>query len=273
MSKNQWKRQLKYVKVQEAKRRKKEHERSQKLVQAKEAGRDLQAERLQQERNQRDGTGWARRNERWRMHFDEHRCRYRVAIDCSFDEHMSDKEINSLASQLRYCYAENKRARHPIQVTVTGLQKDGRTMGMLRHVAGLDQWHFRAFDITEKDIDKAFDKDKLVYLTSDSDNVLNELQDDKVYIIGGIVDRNRLKRAAMNKAESLGIATARLPISDHLNMVSTKVLTTNHVFNILLRWRECDKDWKKTLLAVLPQRKAAEDKRDSKQEGSEDDEE
>jgi Trm5-related predicted tRNA methylase len=46
-----------------------------------------------------------------------------------------------------------------------------------------------------------FDKDKLVYLTADSPNVLSKIEADKVYIIGGIVDHNRLKNATFKKAE------------------------------------------------------------------------
>lgn len=69
------------------------------------------------------------------------------------------------------------------------------------------------------------------------------------------MDRNRLKREAITKAETLNIATAKLPISDHLKLFSTKVLTCNHVFEILLKFRESGEDWKKTLMDVLPQRK------------------
>jgi tRNA (guanine9-N1)-methyltransferase len=38
-----------------------------------------------------------------------------------------------------------------------------------------------------------FPKEKLVYLTGDSPNVLEDIEEDKVYIIGAIVDHNRLK--------------------------------------------------------------------------------
>jgi tRNA (guanine9-N1)-methyltransferase len=52
------------------------------------------------------------------------------------------------------------------------------------------------------------------------------------------------------------VATARLPLDKYLQkMNSTKVLTTNHVFEILLKYRELGNDWEKALINVLPTRK------------------
>lgn len=38
-----------------------------------------------------------------------------------------------------------------------------------------------------------FKKEDLIYLTSESDNVIQKIEPDKAYIIGAIVDHNRLK--------------------------------------------------------------------------------
>merc|ERR1711935_1018033 len=57
----------------------------------------------------------------------------------------------------------------------------------------------------------------IVYLTSDSEKTLELLEDNTVYVIGGIVDRNRLKRATIDRAEQeLNVETAKLPLQEYL---------------------------------------------------------
>lgn len=74
-----------------------------------------------------------------------------------------------------------------------------------------------------------FDKKAIVYLTADSENTINTLEKDMVYVIGGIVDRNRLKDATFKRAQKDDVATARLPLQEHVDMAAmTRVLTVNH---------------------------------------------
>lgn len=50
-----------------------------------------------------------------------------------------------------------------------------------------------------------------------------------MYIIGGIVDRNRLKGITYKKAVEQGIETGKLPLDQVVDMgVATRVLTVNH---------------------------------------------
>ncbi|KAH9482346.1 tRNA (guanine(9)-N1)-methyltransferase [Psilocybe cubensis] len=98
-------------------------------------------------------------------------------------------------------------------------------------------------------------KDKIVYLTADTEDELIELKPDEVYIIGGIVDHNRYKNLCLNKANESGVRTARLPIGRYLASLPTrKVLTVNQVFEILVKWVET-KDWEESLYSVIPKRK------------------
>ena len=75
-----------------------------------------------------------------------------------------------------------------------------------------------------------------------------------MYIIGGLVDRNRYPNITKKKAEKEGIRHARFPIGEHMQLKSSTVLTVNQVFNILgLQFEQ--KDWSKTLNEVIPDRK------------------
>ncbi|PPQ70721.1 hypothetical protein CVT25_013251 [Psilocybe cyanescens] len=107
-------------------------------------------------------------------------------------------------------------------------------------------------------------KDKIVYLTADTEDELFELKPDEVYIIGGICDHNRYKNLCLNKANESGVRTARLPIGRYLASLPTrKVLTVNQVFEILVKWVET-KDWEESLYSVIPKRKFVQGGKSSK---------
>lgn len=67
-----------------------------------------------------------------------------------------------------------------------------------------------------------------MYLTPDSDNLLESIDHSKVYVIGGIVDDNQLKGLSLSKAVSHGIAHARLPIKERLPNFRNQSLNINH---------------------------------------------
>eukprot|EP00884_Botryococcus_braunii_P017180 jgi/Botrbrau1/4145/Bobra.0192s0015.3 len=96
----------------------------------------------------------------------------------------------------------------------------------------------------------------LVYLTPDSHNVVEELDPAKAYIVGGLVDRNRHKGLCYDKAVSQGVATARLPLAQHLALMGSPVLAVNHVVAILVEFQRT-KDWGAALQTVVPPRKVA----------------
>jgi tRNA (guanine9-N1)-methyltransferase len=102
---------------------------------------------------------------------------------------------------------------------------------------------------------------EVVYLTSDSPHTLSTLSPYSTYIVGGLVDKNRHKGICYKTACDRGIKTAKLPIGEYLDMSSRKVLTTNHVVEILLRWLEEAADgkeegaWGRAFLRVIPKRK------------------
>lgn len=301
LSKNQMKKRRRYEKLQALKKRKKQQAKDIKNAKAKAQGRDLDAERQLQLERERSGEGKKRRDAQWLSKLEKSRTNnsFQICIDCGFEHLMTFKEQNSLAGQIRYCYAQNRRSDNPVRMSVAGLKKDGSTYEQMAKVNGFpEQWFTRAFTCSEEPLEEMHrkksqplpsadtsngdtekcaddganenasasastntdakennDLSDIVYLTSDAEYTLEHLDDDKVYVIGGIVDRNRLKGTTMKKAQSLGIQTAKLPIEEYLKLVATKVLTVNHVFEILLKYRTHGNDWKKAMLDVLPARK------------------
>ena len=257
LSKRQLKKRQRLERLADLNKRRKLQEKEARRAKAIAEGRDLEAERRVVEENRKAGIGRQRREERWAAKEKLAGESFGVCVDCSYQDQLTAKEINSLALQLRYCYAANHRSPHPCRLAATSVE--GATRAHLENVNGFEEWKKRAFDFSSDSLTEYY-KDspkEIVYLTSDSENILHDLDDSKIYVIGGIVDRNRLKRIAFDRAEKLGITTAKLPLEEHLRMSATKVLTVNHVFEILLKYRELGKDWKKALAAVLPQRKDA----------------
>jgi tRNA (guanine9-N1)-methyltransferase len=260
LSKNQLRKIKRWEKKLEIKQRRKQQERETKAAKALAQGRDIDEERRLHAINFGKSKTRQIRLDRWATEMlPRVEASFQVCIDGSFEASMATKEVNSLSSQIRYCYASNRRSEHPCRLTYTSA--GGDTLQLLQNVNGFEEWKARCFDYSSLSLEEYF-QDKLakvVYLTSDSELTLTELENDKIYVIGGIVDRNRLKGVALDRATALGVATAKLPIDQYLKqMPSTRVLTCNHVYALLLKYKENGGDWKKAFMDVLPQRKEAQ---------------
>nr|XP_004661696.1 tRNA methyltransferase 10 homolog A isoform X2 [Jaculus jaculus]XP_044999323.1 tRNA methyltransferase 10 homolog A isoform X2 [Jaculus jaculus]XP_044999324.1 tRNA methyltransferase 10 homolog A isoform X2 [Jaculus jaculus] len=177
----------------------------------------------------------------------------RLIIDCSFDDLMVLKDIKKLHKQIQRCYAENRRALHPVQFYLTShggqLKKN-----MDENDKGWVNW--KDINIKAEHYSELIKKEDLVYLTSDSPNILKELDESKAYVIGGLVDHNHHKGFTYKQASDYGIEHAQLPLGNFVKMNSRKVLAVNHVFEIILEYLET-RDWQEAFFTILPQRKGA----------------
>lgn len=144
----------------------------------------------------------------------------KLVIDLEFAHLMSPNEIHSLVQQVMYCYAVNGRCASPAHLWLTGCRGDIETQ--LQRLPGYDKW---IIEKESRSYIEALDDQKgnMVYLTADAEVELEELDLAKIYIIGGLVDRNRWKGITLKKAQEQGIQSARLPIGGYLKMSSSKV--------------------------------------------------
>ena len=69
---------------------------------------------------------------------------------------------------------------------------------------GYKTWiaNFIEKDFTEME---EFDSSKIIYLTPDAEEYLEAVEEDKIYIIGGLVDRQVIKNETLNKATIKGL--------------------------------------------------------------------
>ncbi|KAM8897943.1 tRNA methyltransferase 10 homolog A [Spinachia spinachia] len=214
--------------------------------------RELRKQKRKERKQQRRGGGETQ-NARKRLRRDLMPSSLRLVVDCSFDNLMLVKDIQKLHRQVQRCYAENRRALHPVQFYLTSLG------GQLKQC--LDEkdkgWvNWKDITIKTEHYSEVVAQEELVYLTSDSPNVLEELEHKKAYVIGGLVDHNHHKGITFERAKELGIEHAQLPLSNFVKMNSRKVLAVNHVFEIILAYME-KSSWREAFFTVLPQRKGA----------------
>jgi tRNA (guanine9-N1)-methyltransferase len=224
-------------------------------------------------------------------------------IDCSFDDLMNDNEITSLSQQIARSYNSVRTAKYRPKLFISGYS--GRLSYRFENIMQNQHKSWRGVQVLEGSISEANeqatswmkeveitpqtplpqhiiatgDNDKsdvaspsIVYLSSESSNVLSSLSPNTSYVIGGLVDKNRHKGHCYMIAQKNNIATARLPIDEYVKLSSRKVLTTNHVVEIMLRYLETG-NWEESFLNVIPQRKGVEkkdDKSESADEGKQD---
>eukprot|EP01125_Pyxidicula_operculata_P014873 TRINITY_DN5009_c0_g1_i1.p1 TRINITY_DN5009_c0_g1~~TRINITY_DN5009_c0_g1_i1.p1 ORF type:complete len:211 (+),score=52.94 TRINITY_DN5009_c0_g1_i1:1-633(+) len=113
-----------------------------------------------------------------------------IIIDLQYHVKMTIKEKKSTVTQLHHLYGTLRNSSYPLKTYVSGLRNND-IVPMLERI-GFSNW--KVF-MKQKNWweEEEFPKDKLVYLTPESPNVIKEFQNDKFYIIGGLVDHNRLK--------------------------------------------------------------------------------
>lgn len=94
-----------------------------------------------------------------------------------------------------------------------------------------------------------------MYLSPDATEELDEVSEDVVYVVGGLVDRMIVKDATNNRANLLSslidITPKRLPISDFIKKGFKKALNVSTAALMIPEYLE-HRDWEKTFNIVVP---------------------
>lgn len=173
-----------------------------------------------------------------------------IAIDLGFLEQMTDKETRSLALQIMRCYALNRRFKKRFKLILVEAN-DSRIDTLRTLLPNMDKWDIL---LVKEPLSDFCLQNNSVYLSADAPAALDGLSQDITYIIGGLVDHNRLKGICFGKADSLGIPSLRLPIADNVVLSGSKILTVVNVYEVLLNYLKYE-DWKTALEVSIPKRK------------------
>ena len=190
-----------------------------------------------------------------------------ICFDLNFNHYMEKKEQKSLSSQLALCYNINKRNNKKINFYFTNMTQE--LMNILNK-NDADKWKVHFHDEPFYLIDDLIKlKKEFVYLSPDAEEELNDVSEDKIYIIGGIVDRTVIQNLSLNRIISLKnddnceikIVAKKLPLIKYIKDVKNTVLNINTVVEILSLYADMDedkKDWKTVFEKALPKRKLPE---------------
>mmetsp|Transcript_27296 Transcript_27296/g.70832 ORF Transcript_27296/g.70832 Transcript_27296/m.70832 type:complete len:360 (-) Transcript_27296:26-1105(-) len=176
----------------------------------------------------------------------------RLVVECSFIQQYSNREVRSMAKQLEYSVVANKRAAKPMALTFCSWEGD---LAEFAGTMGGERWPVNR---EMKPVTEAFPAEQLVVLSPDGEAPLLELDPDKVYCIGGIVDRTTKKNVTKSWADERGAPSMRLPIDEFCPLPGghgkRHVLNINDVVVALLEFHSSG-DWKQALDAAMPERK------------------
>ena len=221
----------------------------------------------------------------------------KVAVDTSYEQD-SDRAIRSVAKQLSECIGVKRRARKEQAVELDLIFAGWRGAVAAHAIEHFNAARWTECAMDDRDVLDVFEAYKatsgearetghkteteteteklqarepqpetppttaptrnLVYLSPDAKDLLETVDADTMYVIGGIVDlRARGTAWSLPKANALGIKTARLPIRENLPRATNQILNIDTVLKLLLE-KYAGKDWPAALAAALPSRKQGE---------------
>ncbi|KAH7649112.1 hypothetical protein FG379_003677 [Cryptosporidium bovis] len=193
-----------------------------------------------------------------------------IIVDCDYDDKHSERNIRSLVVQLSLSYSCIRKSNSPLKLIICGIS-DRLYEGLVNTLAnnwvgvellkyGLKELLNERYISLESENEVCTKNCDVIYLSADSDNVLQYHDDFKynskqVFIVGGIIDRNKHKNISIMRANELNLETARLPIKESGIILNySEVLTVNHVVECIVKYNETA-NWHDTFNSILPKRK------------------
>ena len=178
-----------------------------------------------------------------------------IEIDLAWWALMDARQRRSLGRQLADTVAKCRRALRPTVVTLSSYSGEAKTY---LETIGSAKWPVvrDARDTWKRRRERTA---RVVYLTPDADEALEELENGVTYVVAGLVDRPVRKNCTRDAATLHGCEVRRLPLRELRGAMKRRregILNVDVVVHILLRYRDNGGDWAEALQAALPDGKA-----------------
>ncbi|KAI5171540.1 tRNA (guanine9-N1)-methyltransferase [Nematocida sp. LUAm3] len=221
---------------------------------SKQEKKELKYQRLKEKYKKKRENKETKRSRRKAVPLDQLPPKHHIAIEVVGGKSlMTDKEMRSLAQQIRYSYAANRISKNPVNFLVGNfsLIKEFFPDEYVnwKNISFMDS---SACALNDGSIGAPIQNiSSVVVLSADAEETLETIDENTLYVIGGLVDRNRHK-GYIEEMFKDKFRTAKLPITKTLS--SSTVLSSLHVFSILLDYIET-KNWEHAIEKHIPERK------------------
>jgi tRNA (guanine9-N1)-methyltransferase len=182
---------------------------------------------------------------------------FNICIDLSFCGMMSSKELSKTARQLGRVWGLQKKYAG-LETTLFSAPNDFLEE-CNRVVSGFNKFNWRVLrEEDDIELSEHMAGKEVVYLSPDAHlSPLLTLDDNCVYVLGGLVDESGMGSKTTEKANSLNCRCLRLPIQEFMEKgkegTFNLMLTINQVVEALCRFA-ISSDWKSALSEVVPRR-------------------
>jgi len=164
---------------------------------------------------------------------------------------MEGKEITSIQSQMKEVFRLNRSMWEPYNIYLCNYDEGNETVTSM--VNGLKGY---TMHVTSQCFTEVLPKDKLVYLSPDSPNILNSYSHDDIYILGALVDKRMPRAYTYRKALSLGIRSAKFNLQPfEFTRQKKPYFAFSDVFQILADLKDTNGNWMYAYRNLLSGRK------------------
>ena len=195
-----------------------------------------------------------------------------LVFDMAFDRDMNAAEHGALSRQVSMCVAANRRARRPFRIAAispneadddlsnaaapsssSSIESDSPSFVVSRDDAaepamGRNAWRRLPWARWGAACGgprtwRRFDPNRVIYLSADAADTLDEIADGDVLVLGGLVDHREKPGMALDRAlddvnAPIRWRTARLPLGGHVRLLKNAHLPCLAVCQLLLLARE-----------------------------------